>query len=45
MTGTILYTTDVNAPKGFRPATLEEILTGARQLRIPAIVNGDSTRW
>ena len=31
MTGTILYTTDVNAPKGFRPATLEEIMTGARQ--------------
>jgi DNA repair protein RadC len=30
MNGTILYTTDVNAPKGFRPATLEEIMTGAR---------------
>src|ERR1019366_8049812 len=31
MSGTILYTTDVNAPKGFRPATVEEIMTGARQ--------------
>jgi DNA repair protein RadC len=31
MNGTNLYTTDVNAPKGFRPATLEEIMTGARQ--------------
>ena len=31
MNGTILYTTDVNAPKGFRPASLEEIMTGARQ--------------
>ena len=28
---TILYTTDVNASKGFRQATLEEIMTGARQ--------------
>jgi len=28
---TILYTTDVNAPNGFRTATLEEIMTGARQ--------------
>jgi DNA repair protein RadC len=28
---TILYTTDVNAPKGFRQASLEEIMTGARQ--------------
>jgi hypothetical protein len=28
---TILYTTDVNAPKGYRPATLEEIMTGVRQ--------------
>jgi DNA repair protein RadC len=31
MNGTILYTTDVNAPTGFRPATIEEIMTGARQ--------------
>lgn len=31
MNGTILYTTDVNAPTGFRTATLEEIMTGARQ--------------
>jgi hypothetical protein len=26
-----LYTTGVNAPTGFRPAILEEIMTGARQ--------------
>jgi hypothetical protein len=31
MNGTLLYTTDPNAPTGFRPATLEEIMTGARQ--------------
>ena len=31
MNGTILYTTDSNAPYGFRRATLEEIMTGARQ--------------
>ena len=31
MNGTILYTTDSNAPNGFRRATLEEIMTGARQ--------------
>ena len=31
MNGTILYTTDVNTPNGLRPATLEEIMTGARQ--------------
>ena len=31
MNGTNLYTTDVNAPTGFRPATLEEIMTGARR--------------
>jgi DNA repair protein RadC len=31
MNGTILYTTDINASTGFRPATLEEIMTGARQ--------------
>jgi hypothetical protein len=31
MNGTNLYTADVNAPTGFRPATLEEIMTGARQ--------------
>ena len=40
MNGTILYITDVNAESGFRPATVEEIMTGARQalaLRIAAI--------
>jgi DNA repair protein RadC len=31
MNGTILYTTDVNAESGFRMATIEEIMTGARQ--------------
>ena len=31
MNGTTLYTTDVNAESGFRPATIEEIMTGARQ--------------
>jgi hypothetical protein len=31
MNGSILYTIDVNAPTGFRPATLEEITTGARR--------------
>ena len=31
MNGTNLYTTDVNAPKGFRPASLEEIMVGARR--------------
>jgi hypothetical protein len=31
MNGTILYTADVNAPTGFRAATLEEIMSGARQ--------------
>jgi DNA repair protein RadC len=31
MNGTILYTTDVNALTDFRPATLEEIMTAARQ--------------
>jgi DNA repair protein RadC len=31
MNGTILYTTDSNAPNGFRRATLEEIMTEARQ--------------
>jgi DNA repair protein RadC len=31
MNGTNLYTTDVNAPTGFRAATLEEIMNGARQ--------------
>ena len=31
MNGTNLYTTDVNAQTGFRPATIEEIMTGARQ--------------
>jgi DNA repair protein RadC len=31
MSGTILYTTDVNSQTGFRPATIEEIMTGARQ--------------
>jgi DNA repair protein RadC len=28
---TMLYTTDGNTPTGFRPATLDEIMTGARQ--------------
>src|ERR1019366_7160376 len=28
---TFLYTTDVNAPTDFRPATLEENMTGVRQ--------------
>ena len=32
MNGTNLYTTDVNAQTGFRPATIEEIMTGARQV-------------
>jgi hypothetical protein len=35
---TILYATDINAPKSFslfRPATLEEIMTGARQPLAP----------
>jgi DNA repair protein RadC len=27
---TILYTADVTAPTGYRPATLEEIMSGAR---------------
>jgi DNA repair protein RadC len=31
MNGTILYTTDVNAPTGFRAATLEEIMNGAHK--------------
>jgi len=31
MNGTKLYTTDVNAETSFPPATLEEIMTGARQ--------------
>jgi hypothetical protein len=31
MNGTNLYATDVNAPKGFRPASLEEIMVGARR--------------
>ena len=31
MNETILYTTDVNAESGFRLATIEEIMTGARQ--------------
>jgi hypothetical protein len=31
MNGTNLYTADVNAPTGFRPAILEEITTGARR--------------
>jgi DNA repair protein RadC len=31
MNSKLLYTTDVNAPTGFRPATLEEIMTGMRQ--------------
>jgi DNA repair protein RadC len=31
MNGTNLYTADVNAPTGFRAATLEDIMTGARQ--------------
>ena len=30
MNGTILYTTDVNNPTGFRAATLDEIMAGAR---------------
>jgi hypothetical protein len=30
MNGTTLYTTDVNAPTGFRAATLDEIMAGAR---------------
>jgi DNA repair protein RadC len=31
MNATILYITDANSSKGFRPATLEEILIGTRQ--------------
>jgi DNA repair protein RadC len=31
MNSTILYTTEVNTPTGFRSATIEEIMTGARQ--------------
>jgi DNA repair protein RadC len=31
MNGTTLYITDVNAESGFRLATIEEIMTGARQ--------------
>ena len=31
MKATNLYTADINAQTGFRPATLEEIMTGARQ--------------
>jgi DNA repair protein RadC len=31
MNGTILYTTDGNAESGFRLATIEEIMAGARQ--------------
>jgi hypothetical protein len=37
----ILYITDVNAPTGFRPATLEEIMTGARPGTEPADSEGN----